>query len=110
MNAHTKPQFILGADNQPLYAVVPYDEYLALTGDDDNVTLPHDVAMLIAVDGHTPLKAWRLYRGLSQQQMADKLNVTQGAVAQVEKKGKKNQVSTLEEWATILDCDINQLS
>ena len=110
MSALTKPQLILGEDNQPLYAVVPYDEYLALTVDDDKVTLPHEVAMSIAVDGLSPLKAWRLFRAHSQQQMADKLNITQGAVAQAEKKDKKNQNSTLQEWAAVLKCKVSQLT
>ena len=105
-----QPQIIPDSEGNPLYAVIPYSEYEVLMANDDAVALPHDVAMNIAIKEMTPLKAWRKYRQFSQADMAEKLNVTQGAVAQTEKAGNKPQLATLKAWADIIDCDVNQLT
>lgn len=110
MSAHTKPQIIKGDDGTPLYAVVPYDEYLELIGEDDSqVVLPNEVAKMIALKGYSPLKAWRVYRGINQGTMAAGLNCSQGNISQIEAPDKKNQESTIEAWAQLVACDVNQL-
>jgi DNA-binding XRE family transcriptional regulator len=106
----TQPQIIPDSEGNPLYAVIPYSDYEVLMADDDAVALPHDVAMNIAIKEMTPLKSWRKYRQFSQADMAEKLKVTQGAVAQTEKAGNKPQLATLKAWAAILECDVNQLT
>ena len=94
---------------QQPYAVVPFGEYQALLDADNRVTIPHEVVALMIEKGISPMAAWRKHRGLSQAQMAAKLGVTQGAVAQAEKKGNKPHVETLRSWARLLDCDVAQL-
>ncbi|HAM77027.1 MAG TPA: XRE family transcriptional regulator, partial [Alcanivorax sp.] len=41
---------------------------------------------------------------------AEKLGVTQGAVAQAEKMGNKPHIETLRSWARVLGCDVAQLT
>jgi DNA-binding XRE family transcriptional regulator len=106
----TQPQIIPDSEGNPLYAVIPYSEYEVLMANDDAIALPHDVAMNIAIKEMSPLKAWRKYRKFSQADMATKLSITQGAVAQTEKAGNKPQLATLKAWADVLTCDVNQLT
>lgn len=103
-------QIIRDAGGSPLYAVVPFDEYQALLDADSRVTIPHEVVALMIEKDISPMAAWRRYRGLSQVQMAGKLGVTQGAVAQAEKMGNKPHVETLRSWARVLDCNVAQLT
>lgn len=115
MNAPTKPtknrpQIIYGEHQEPLYAVVPFDEYQALLEADGRVTLPHDVVVLMVEKELSPMAAWRKYRGFSQAQLAEKLGVTQGAVAQAERLGNKPHIETLRAWAEVLDCEVAQLT
>ena len=103
-------QIIRDASGNPLYAVVPFDEYQALLDADGHVTIPHEVVDLMIEKNISPMAAWRKHRGLSQAQLAEKLGVTQGAVAQAEKRGNKPHIETLRAWATALGCDVAQLT
>ena len=103
-------QIIRDPSGNPLYAVVPFDEYQALLDADSRVTIPHEVVALMIEKNISPMAAWRKHRALSQAQMARKLGVTQGAVAQAEKMGKKPHIETLRSWAKALDCDVVQLT
>jgi DNA-binding XRE family transcriptional regulator len=104
------PLIIPDSEGNPLYIIIPYSAYEVLMANDDTVVLPHDVAMNISIKEMTPLKAWRKYRQFSQADMATKLSITQGAVAQTEKAGNKPQLATLIAWADILACDVDQLT
>lgn len=114
MSERTEPvgnaQIIRDASGNPLYAVVPFDEYQALLDADNRVTIPHDVVALTIEKDISLMAGWRKYRGLSQVQIAEKLGVTQGAVAQAEKRGNKPHIETLRAWAKVLDCEVAQLT
>ena len=103
-------QIIRDSSGNPLYAVVPFDEYQALLDADGHVTIPHEVVDLMIEKTISPMAAWRKHRGLSQAQLAEKLGVTQGAVAQAEKMGNKPHIETLRSWARVLGCDVAQLT
>jgi transcriptional regulator with XRE-family HTH domain len=77
---------------------------------EDQTVVPHEVVNLMIEKDISPMAAWRKHRGLSQVQMAEKLGVTQGAVAQAEKLGNKPHIETLRSWADVLDCDVAQLT
>ena len=77
---------------------------------DEKVTLPHKVVELIALKGLSPMAAWRKYRGLSQKEMAQKLGISQGAVAQAENASNKPHYATLKSWSQVLDCSVAQLT
>ncbi|MCH2556926.1 MAG: helix-turn-helix domain-containing protein [Alcanivorax sp.] len=115
MSGHTKAdadnaQIIRDNQGNPLYAVVPFEEYQALLDADSRVTLPHDVVALMIEKDLSPMAAWRKYRGLSQARLAEQLGVTQGAVAQAEKRGNKPHIETLRAWARALECEVAQLT
>ncbi|HEX4501468.1 MAG TPA: helix-turn-helix domain-containing protein [Scandinavium sp.] len=80
-----------------------HDEY-------DGVPIPHEVARLMDRDEVSLQAAWRLFRGLSQQEVADKLGVTQSAISQLESPDSRPQKRTREKLAAIYGCTQEQIS
>ncbi|MGP2484606.1 helix-turn-helix domain-containing protein [Pantoea eucalypti] len=77
-------------------------------GPDDDETIPHDV-MKISRRQSVPLHvAWRLHRQMSQEEVANKLGITQAGVSKLESR-KKPQKQTLEKLAALYDCRTSQL-
>ncbi len=109
MSEHTEVQ-IIRQGGRPAFAVVPYDQWLALTGKkrDEDVYLPHEVVGL-QLKGNSLIAAWRKYRGLSQKTLGEMLGVTQAAVAQMEKGGANLQDKTLARMAEALGATVDQL-
>ena len=56
------------------------------------------------------LAAWRIYRNLSQQEVAEMTGLTQSAISQAECKDSKPQKKIREKLAKIFDCLPEQLS
>ena len=90
MNAPTKPQIITGPDGHPAFAVIPYSEYLGLLNED--MSLPHEIVAK-TVDGASPTKAWREYRGYTQMDMASRMGISQSAYQQLESSNKLRKSS-----------------
>ncbi|WP_396587805.1 helix-turn-helix domain-containing protein [Bermanella sp. R86510] len=109
MSAHTKPQIITGDDGLPAFAVVPYQDYLALINGDEGVTLPSEVVELHAIKGYSLLKSWRIHRGINQSEMAKALGTSQSNVSQTEAVDNAPSKETLKTWASVLKCDYKQL-
>ena len=61
--------------------MIPYEQYLSQQGAGD--LIPHEVVSRI-VDGATPIRAWREYLELTQEQVAGRLGISQPAYAQQE--------------------------
>lgn len=122
-------QLIADADGKPQYAVIPYDDYLRMVlqtaeYDDENeenwesvdnekdiyddVGLPADVCSLMTYQQVSLQAAWRILRGLSQQEVADKLGISQSAVSQLEAVDSRPQKRTREKLAAIYGCTQNK--
>ncbi len=110
MSAHTKPQIITDAAGQPAFAVVPYPEYLELVNQeyDDDLTIPHAVVSA-NVDGDSMIKAWREHLGLTQAEMAERMNTTQPNFAKLERPDANPRKSTLKKIAEALGIEPGQL-
>lgn len=127
-----KQQYILNEQGKALFVVIPIEEYKQLQeykalvttdddsdegweaievdeGDNDNETIPHEVVSLSIDNDVSLLGAWRIYRGLSQKEVANKTGLTQSAISQMESKGSKPQMKTLERLAKIYKCRVSQL-
>lgn len=76
---------------------------------DDNVTIPNEVVNIMIDEDVSILGAWRIYRRLSQYDVAEKTGLTQGAISQAERKESKPQRRTLERLAKIYDCRVEQM-
>lgn len=86
MNA--KPQIIY-EHNEPAFAVIPYADYLKLVGNsnEENETVPFLLNDYI----QNPIRVARIQANLSQQDLAEKLKVTQGYISRIE--GRNFKVS-----------------
>ena len=83
-----KPQIIY-EENKPAFAVIPYADYIELVGNTnyDNETVPFLLTDYI----QNPIRLARIQANLSQQDLAERLNVTQGYISRIE--GRNFKVS-----------------
>lgn len=102
-------QIINDSQGKPAYAVVPYDEYLQSDLNDDSVAIPHDVVGISVNRDVSIIAAWRMHRGLSQDDVCAKLGITQPSLSKVERVGSKARLETREKLAKIYNCDPEQL-
>ncbi len=72
------PQIIYEGD-RPAFVVLPYQDYVKLTADDDEL-IPFNVRDYVA----NPVKAARIEAGLTQKELASRLGVSQAYIAKVE--------------------------
>lgn len=98
---------ILKREGRPAFAAIPYEQYLKLITDDD-VVFPNDVIGL-EIEHDNILKAWRLYLGKTQKDLASSCGISPAAVSQMEKAGAKPQKGTLRKMAAALGIDPRQL-
>lgn len=96
-------KLVSAADLDEFYEPVPY-----VPGPNDDETIPHEVVGFQIKKGVSLQAAWRLYRGLSQEAVAEALGITQAGVANMEKRAKP-QSATLEKLAKLYDCRVTQL-
>ena len=106
MNAPTNIQIINGPGGTPAFVVIPYDEYMANRARRDDL-IPHDVISR-AVDGATPVRAWREHLGLTQAEVAKRLAISQSAYAQQENNERLRKAS-IEKIAAALGISPAQL-
>jgi DNA-binding XRE family transcriptional regulator len=117
-------QFMTDAEGNRVSAVIPIELFNKLAAeselaeffepvpyeadDNDEETIPGAVVDL-RHNNNVPLHAaWRLYRGYSQEYVAEALGITQAGVSNMERRAKP-QRATLEKLAVIYDCRVTQL-
>ncbi len=71
--------------------------------------IPNEVAQLVFNEEMTGARAWRTHLGLTQQVVADRLGITQGAYAQLEASGRQRR-SSRERIANALGIRPGQLN
>ncbi|EPZ01153.1 helix-turn-helix domain-containing protein [Mannheimia haemolytica] len=127
-------QTIKDTNGNDLFVLVPVAEFEQLTGgnlydfpyddetDDDlveveydkdefdGVTIPFEVVKIKLEQNINNLGAWRIYRNLSQQEVAEKTGISQSAISQAERKGNRPQKRTREKLAKIYGCTPEQLA
>ncbi len=124
-------QLIKDNNGKTQFVVMPYDEYFRMclqmaeiddeTDDDledievehdcyDNVELPGEVCSIMTWQNVSLQAAWRILRGMSQQEVAEKLGITQSAVSQLEALDSRPQKRTREKLAAIYGCRQEQIS
>lgn len=126
-------QYIQDSNGKDLFVILPIAEFEKLAGrdkygfefddedendleslsdesaDNDNALIPHEVVKASFNHEVNLLGAWRIYRGLSQQEAAEKTGLTQSAISQMERKESKPRKATLKKFAQIYDCDVTQM-
>ena len=118
---------IIEKDGQPEWAVVPYEEYQRLVAeaemlqdvrDYDEVKLalangaeeliPSEVTYAL-LDGENPIRVWRDYRGLTQQQVADEAGISKPYLSQLESGQRKGTAEVLAAVAKALNVSLDDL-
>jgi len=118
---------IIKQGDKPEWAVVPYDVYVELVekaemaqdvqdydrakaalehGDDEVV--PSEVIYAI-LDGGNPIKIWREYRGLSQQELAEKGGISVPYLSQLETNKRKGSLYVLSAIAKALKVSLEAI-
>lgn len=107
MKIPTNIQYI-EQNGKPVFAVIPYDEYIKLLPSED-VTIPHEVVGLVIKKGMNLVKAWRIYLGITQSEIAKKAGITQAALSQMENTENTLRTATLEKLAKAMGLSVDQL-
>lgn len=128
-------QYIRDEQGKPLFVILPIAEYEKLVGvdefgfpyddeteddlvslsddetdnEDDGVLIPFEVVKIKLEQNINLLGAWRIYRNLSQYEVAEKTGLTQSAISQMERKESKPQKKTLERFAKVYGCNVEQM-
>ena len=108
MNALTNVQIISGPDGKPAFAVIPYADFVECTKNAGDPYIPHDVVAMMVDRDWTIIRAWREHLGLTQEQVAERMGVTQSAFSQQES-SQKNRASTRRKIAAALGILSEQL-
>lgn len=118
---------IIKQGNKPEWAVVPYETYLQLVekaemaqdiqdfdsskaalerGDDE--LIPSEVVYAL-LDGENPIKVWREYRGLSQQEAAENAKISVPYLSQLETNKRKGSLGVLSALAKVLKVSLESI-
>ena len=87
MKTHTDNLTVLrDVKGNAAFVVLPVAEYEALVGKVRNEAayVPEEVVSLIFLKKMSPVRAWREHLGLTQKEVADKLDLTQSAYSKIE--------------------------
>lgn len=117
---------IIEKDGKPEWAVIPYEMYQRLVEDVEMLQdiydydeakkaitageelIPSQVTYAI-LDGENPIRVWREYRGLTQQQLADKAGISKPYLSQIESGQRKGSTEVLAAIAKALDLSLDDL-
>lgn len=109
MNVHTDNVQVIHQGGKPAFAVIPYGDFLELTGQNKTETsIPHEVVGLVIEKGWNLVKAWRKHLGMSQKELAKKAGISQPALSQMERSDNLRD-TTLEKLAKAMDLRASQL-
>ncbi|HHF6001245.1 helix-turn-helix domain-containing protein [Haemophilus influenzae] len=89
MNALTNIQYINNEQGVPTFAVMPIDtlnwlKQKANFSDPIETGIPESVAKLALLNDYSALRAWREHLGLTQAEVASRLDISQAAYSQHE--------------------------
>ena len=119
---------LIERDGKPEWAVLPYEEYLKLLeqaemledirdydmakaelehGEDE--LIPSEVVYAI-LDGENPIKVWREFRNLTQQQLSDRVGISKPYLSQLETGKRTGTTEVLAAIAKSLDVSLEQVA
>ena len=98
----------LAADAEMLADVRAYDETTRALASGDDELIPAEVVFAI-LDGDNPLRVWRTYRSLTQQQLADAAGISKAYLSQIESGKRQGSASVLKALADALRIEVDEL-
>ncbi len=111
MKTHTNHQIINDTKGNPLFAIIPYNEYLDFIryNKDEEIIIPNTVVEYMIIQGYSPIKAWRNYKKLSQSEVANKIGISQAAFSQMEQVNANLRKDTIQKIAAALEIKFEHL-
>ncbi len=119
---------IIERDGKPEYAVLPYNDYLALlelaedvrdaedakkavhelfSGEDE--AIPAEIAHRLIARNEHPLKIWREYREFTQEALGGAAGIGKSYISQIEAGSKPGSARVLKVLAGVLRVDMEDL-
>ena len=98
---------IIEHKGKPVAVVVPYDEYLVKFNHEP--TIPDEVVRKVIVENFSLIRAWREYKGYTQEEIAERMGISQPAYQQIEGKTAKPRSVTLQKLANAFGIKEEQL-
>ncbi|MFN3304787.1 MAG: helix-turn-helix domain-containing protein [Roseateles sp.] len=102
------PTYGTNADGKPAFVVLPYDQFRRMTGGFADGSVPNEVVNLSFERGVSAMAAWREHLGLTQAEVAGRIDITQADYAQMERV-KQPRKATLAKVAAALGLEAEQL-
>jgi DNA-binding XRE family transcriptional regulator len=117
---------VIEKDGQIEWAVIPYEEYQKLLDAQEMLAdiqaydsakaqivageelVPRQVVYAL-LDGENPIRVWREYRGLTQQQLADQAGISKPYLSQLEAGKRHGGVAVLKRIAQALKLNLEDL-
>lgn len=118
---------ILEKNGKPEWAILPYADYLALVEEAEDqedirdyneltagieagtVELFPDSVTVDIINGKNPIKLWREYRALTQQQLAEKVGISVPFLSQLESGKRNSSMKVLVALSSALSVDMDML-
>jgi DNA-binding XRE family transcriptional regulator len=118
---------ILEKNGKPEWAILPYADYLALVEDAEEqedirdydeltagikagtVELFPDSVVVDMINGKNPIKLWREFRTLTQQQLAEKVGISVPFLSQLESGKRTCSMKVMVALSSALSVDIELL-
>ena len=122
-----KPQYIYDDAGNPLFAVVPADEYEALAKAAEELAdvaaydaakariaageamVPADIVHRISA-GEPPLRVWRRHRGITASELARGAGISQAYLSEIESGKKSGSFKVVTAIARALEIEIDDLA
>ena len=108
MKTLTNHQTILDSAGEPAFVVIPYGDFIKMSGIARKDLIPNEVVGKHVMEEISMLQAWREYLGLTQDELAKRMGMTQAGYAQIESAKKPRKV-TLKKAAAALGVAVEQL-
>ncbi|MEE9259138.1 MAG: helix-turn-helix transcriptional regulator [Nitrospinaceae bacterium] len=115
---------IIKKNGKPEWAVLPYQKYVRLVEsaelaedirdikkfreEDDGERVPAEVVNRI-LEGESPMKVWRQFRKMTQEQLAKKTGISKPYISQLERGKRQGRPEVLRSIADALQLTVDDL-
>jgi DNA-binding XRE family transcriptional regulator len=118
---------LIERNGKPEWAVLPYEEYLRLIEQAEMLEDIHDYdaskaavergeeelipseVVFAILDGRNPIKVWREFRDMSQQQLAERAGISKPYLSQIENDKRRGTTEVITAIAKALKISIDEL-
>ena len=89
--------------------ILTYDRAKSQVREGDDETVPSQVVNRL-LDGENPIRVWREFRGLTQQQLAERIGIPESSLQQIESDMEEVRILTLSRIASVLHVLVDDIT